>query len=265
MGQCAWVSIQLFLLDIWRFHIQFCHSDIDECRTRESVCHRYAECINEPGSFRCSCIEGFVGDGNNCESGLFASVCTRRVLIDWLIELIQWKTSATTFNARPMLNVLWPIEALVACAKVSDPEQLNQCFNCFFQDGYFGDGIRCELVQNDVEDCRTLKICDLNAECKLNRLIGRYTCVCIGGYRGDGIVCTEESESCEKFNNCGNNAECISDEYSNHAYYCSCNQGYVGDGYTCVAESKLFMQIFNATLWLNTLTNFQLAQTTAVS
>lgn len=108
-----------------------------------------------------------------------------------------------------------------------------------FVDGFFGDGIHCEQIPTDVEDCRTLNLCDLNADCRLNRLIGRYTCVCNAGYRGDGIVCTEESESCENGKSCGMNAECISEESSNYAYYCACNQGYVGDGYTCVAESKL--------------------------
>lgn len=125
-------------------------------------------------------------------------------------------------------------------------------------DGYYGDGYHCSAIQDDQDDCRTLSLCDMNAECKLNRLIGKYTCVCKASFRGDGIVCTEESESCEKMNNCGTNAECISDESSNHAYYCSCNTGwvifpfsyfirfiyllvlfrFVGDGYTCIAESK---------------------------
>ena len=88
------------------------------------------------------------------------------------------------------------------------------------------------------DDCRNLTLCDLNAECRPNRLQGKYDCFCKAGFRGDGIVCTAEAESCEKLTNCGTNAECISDESSNHAYYCACNPGYVGDGYTCIAQSK---------------------------
>ena len=82
------------------------------------------------------------------------------------------------------------------------------------------------MTETVLDDCRSISLCDMNADCKLNRLIGKYTCVCKAGFRGDGIVCTEESEPCEKLNNCGTNAECISDETSNHAYYCACNPGY---------------------------------------
>lgn len=102
--------------------------------------------------------------------------------------------------------------------------------------GFYGDESNCQPLENDASDCRTLNICDLNAECKLNQISGRHTCICKNGYRGDGIVCTEESESCEKLNNCGQNAECVADESSSFNYYCSCNKGFVGDGYTCIAE-----------------------------
>ncbi|XP_054154172.1 nidogen-like [Oppia nitens] len=82
-------------------------------------------------------------------------------------------------------------------------------------------------------DCRTYQLCDINADCAANTLTQRHQCQCRAGYRGDGIVCIEESESCELLDNCGENAECISDEESNNAYYCACNPGYVGDGYVC--------------------------------
>ena len=36
--------------------------DVDECQ-REDACHKDAVCSNTPGSFVCSCREGFAGDG----------------------------------------------------------------------------------------------------------------------------------------------------------------------------------------------------------
>ena len=114
--------------------------------------------------------------------------------------------------------------------------------------GFVGDGRICSRdtqwngniesgnTQAEAEDCRTYNLCDINAECKANPSTQRHQCFCRPGYRGDGIVCIEESESCELLDNCGANAECISDAESNNAYYCSCNPGFVGDGYTCFAQ-----------------------------
>nr|XP_027194219.1 nidogen-2-like [Dermatophagoides pteronyssinus] len=178
--------------------------DIDECHTRTRVCDMNAICMNELGSFRCQCLDGYVGDGFQCRP------------YDFPVE-----NECNNIQCGPNSECL-PTKNLGP--------------RCICKDGYYGDGIDCEPLRNDIEDCRSLNICDMNAECKANRLLGRYMCICKAGYRGDGIVCTEESESCEKLNNCGMNAECISDEQSNFNYYCSCNEGYVGDGYTCIAE-----------------------------
>ena len=47
----------------------FSMSDVNECMTDKDNCHSDAVCINEVGSFRCECFEGFVGDGvNDCKS-----------------------------------------------------------------------------------------------------------------------------------------------------------------------------------------------------
>lgn len=39
--------------------------DIDECK--DDVCDENAQCINTEGSYRCMCIQGYTGDGINCE------------------------------------------------------------------------------------------------------------------------------------------------------------------------------------------------------
>lgn len=41
-------------------------SDVDECVTEDHNCNPNAECMNTPGSYRCSCKEGFNGDGFTC-------------------------------------------------------------------------------------------------------------------------------------------------------------------------------------------------------
>ena len=42
-------------------------SDIDECAEGVHDCHRKAKCINTRGSYRCSCLSGYHGDGKQCK------------------------------------------------------------------------------------------------------------------------------------------------------------------------------------------------------
>ena len=40
--------------------------DIDECQKNTHDCHLNATCQNTNGSFVCTCLFGFNGDGRNC-------------------------------------------------------------------------------------------------------------------------------------------------------------------------------------------------------
>jgi hypothetical protein len=42
-------------------------SDINECQGNTDNCHDNATCSNNEGSFDCQCIQGYTGDGTNCE------------------------------------------------------------------------------------------------------------------------------------------------------------------------------------------------------
>ncbi len=43
--------------------------DIDECNdeTKFNKCHVYSKCENSYGSYNCSCLSGFTGNGTHCE------------------------------------------------------------------------------------------------------------------------------------------------------------------------------------------------------
>lgn len=43
-------------------------SDIDECRETPQICGLHAICNNQPGTFRCECLDGyqFASDGQTC-------------------------------------------------------------------------------------------------------------------------------------------------------------------------------------------------------
>ena len=44
-------------------------SDVNECASSENNCNRNALCINTAGGFRCTCKQGFVGNGIICTAG----------------------------------------------------------------------------------------------------------------------------------------------------------------------------------------------------
>jgi len=41
-------------------------ADVDECAVNSGGCDLHANCTNTYGSFTCTCIEGYLGDGFNC-------------------------------------------------------------------------------------------------------------------------------------------------------------------------------------------------------
>lgn len=63
---------------IFNFHRINCgFSDVDECEIGAHNCDMHASCLNVPGSFKCSCREGWVGNGIKCigEFAYMNSLC----------------------------------------------------------------------------------------------------------------------------------------------------------------------------------------------
>ena len=47
-----------------------CFIDIDECTIGKHNCSADAVCSNTKGSYNCTCIPGYFGDGRECKSKL---------------------------------------------------------------------------------------------------------------------------------------------------------------------------------------------------
>lgn len=43
------------------------HVDVNECSQGTSNCSKYATCTNTFGSYKCSCNNGYHGDGFTCD------------------------------------------------------------------------------------------------------------------------------------------------------------------------------------------------------
>lgn len=62
-----WIQLHRYILSLKIYSIcKF--SDVNECLKMPHVCDKNAECINREGSFICTCLEGYAGNGYNCTS-----------------------------------------------------------------------------------------------------------------------------------------------------------------------------------------------------
>lgn len=144
---------------------RYCH-DVDECRSSSAPCGPNSVCSNQPGSYLCQCVSGFVfgPDGRTC------------------------------VEERPMDH----------CERGShdcDVSERAQCtytggssYTCSCRYGYRGDGHRC----TDIDECEEHR-CHRDALCSNSH--GSFTCVCKTGFTGDGVSCSPEERGpslCER-------------------------------------------------------------------
>ncbi|XP_067936857.1 latent-transforming growth factor beta-binding protein 2-like [Watersipora subatra] len=181
--------------------------DINECTTGQS-CSLKAECVNTPGSFTCSCLDGYTGDGVVCAN---INEC-----------------------ALGVHNCATP---LATC------QDNLPGYSCMCEVGYSGDGkINGTGCIDDNECLELASACPVEHAICMN-MIGSYICVCETFYFGDGNIACQDIDECanKTTNNCStlvNGTEtCINEE---PLYRCDreCNTGYTlteEDGtYSCV-------------------------------
>ncbi|KAM3864903.1 nidogen-1-like [Diretmus argenteus] len=138
--------------------------DTDECRETPQICGSHAICNNQPGTFRCECMDGFVfaSDGKTCvEENRPVDHC-RRGSHDC------------------------DVPERASCSYTGGSAYICSCLP-----GLVGDGRVCR----DVDECQQER-CHRDAVCYNTQ--GSFTCQCRPGFHGDGFQCSPVSTEPEK-------------------------------------------------------------------
>ena len=83
--------------------------DIDECRKNTHDCHPNATCQNINGSFVCTCLFGFNGDGRNCTGKGLKRGCQHpsyKFEIFWQVTQNSFSVLLHVFLARYVLIIV---------------------------------------------------------------------------------------------------------------------------------------------------------------
>lgn len=168
-------------------------------------CDQNATCANVEGSYNCTCVTGYRGDGFKCS------------------EVNECR------------------EGLDNCHIDARCKNTEGSFECICEDGFYGNGVNC----TDSDECGygiaaaidvfgimdnlyNTSECHEFAEC--TNEIGGYNCTCDDGFEGDGWVCEDIDECEEGLDDCSDEAECINTPGN---YSCECMEGFFGDGFNC--------------------------------
>ncbi|MBN3295054.1 NID2 protein, partial [Amia calva] len=139
--------------------------DIDECRETPQSCGHNAVCNNQPGTFRCECVDGyqFGSDGQTC------------VEVDLPIDHCQAGTHECDIAERAQ------------CSYTGGSSYICSCLPGFVGDGSTCRGPSCFLT--DIDECQPSR-CHQEAFCYNTQ--GSFTCRCRSGFYGDGFQCIAE-------------------------------------------------------------------------
>ncbi|KAL3872299.1 hypothetical protein ACJMK2_040233 [Sinanodonta woodiana] len=190
-----------------------CEQDIDECIVGIKPCGN-GTCFNTPGSFICSCPDGFTGehcqDINECQSNpcLNGATCFDQL---------------NNFTCRCVAGYTGHrCEADIDnCVNVTCNYSNNKCrdlvnaYVCECKPGFTGPPSNC----TDINECVSSP-CRNNATCQ--NLENAFGCLCQAGFTDSS--CSTNINDCLP-NPCMNNATC-QDGINN--YTCTCKPGYMG-------------------------------------
>ncbi|XP_049927762.1 mucin-like protein [Epinephelus moara] len=169
----------------------FSCQDVDECRLSNTTCPAFSECINSPGAYVCSCLNGTVAFNDTCvpPSPLCDPACHPHGLCH-----------QSPAGYQCVCDLGYMGDGLT-CSDIDECQRENICpqnntecmnvpgsFSCVCKKGYTLNGTQCV----DVNECETGQHeCSEFAQCINNK--GSHSCFCLSGFTGDGKNCSESS------------------------------------------------------------------------
>ncbi|CAD6188274.1 unnamed protein product [Caenorhabditis auriculariae] len=190
----------------------------------KASCHELAVCEETTG--KCSCREGFEGDGvNGCSKKASAdclslpSLCSSHGSCDVTTRSCKCDAGyigdGYSCEPHPQDCVLRP--------NLCGPEAICMGRRCQCLPGFTGDGVKCVSIHERASNCTQ---CDSNAHC-----VGG-TCACNVGYFGNGLCCVPDPLDCVHFTGiCHPHAVCDAESRQ-----CKCSSGYLGNGISCFPQ-----------------------------
>ncbi|KAJ8777431.1 hypothetical protein J1605_014814 [Eschrichtius robustus] len=176
-------------------------TDVDECEIGAHNCDMHASCLNIPGSFKCSCREGWVGNGIKCIDLDECSNGTHQCSIN--AQCVNTPGSYRCACSEGFTGDGFTCSDVDECA-----ENINLCENgqCLNVPGAY----RCECEMgftpaSDSRSCQDIDECSFQNICVFgtcNNLPGMFHCICDDGYELDrtGGNCTDIDECADPIN-----------------------------------------------------------------
>ncbi|NWU86044.1 FBN2 protein, partial [Onychorhynchus coronatus] len=176
-------------------------TDVNECETGAHNCDTHASCVNIPGSFKCSCREGWVGNGIKCIDLDECSNGTQQCSVD--AKCVNTPGSYRCACIQGFTGDGFTCSDVDECAENIDLCENGQCLNapgaysCECEMGFTpaSDSKSCQ----DTDECSFQNICVFGT---CNNLPGMFHCICDDGYELDrtGGNCTDIDECADPIN-----------------------------------------------------------------
>ncbi|XP_065942258.1 uncharacterized protein [Magallana gigas] len=208
-----------------------CETDINECNSTDNPCNSYTEdCINNDGSFICTCKEGFTNNANDSCKDI--DECNESSTCQHNCTNLQGSFECACTTGYSLENDGRSCKDIDECLGSHCEHYCNNTdgsYVCSCRDGFnVVNFSKCE----DIDECSTIDT-GIDGCQNCTNIPGSFRCSCSKGYVLNSTTltnCHNIDECKEETADCALNATCSD---TDGGYTCTCRSGFEGDGKTC--------------------------------